>query len=430
MIWFDYDFEAFLLEPGVLAPPPVCMSYRLDGGAKYLAHANPRFGSEFRDRLWWALTTPGVVMRGHNTGGFEAQVIMAYEPAWTPALADKVDRGEFWCTYLAEKLLRIGKGDRREGFGLDDCVAAHKLGITLDKDSPWRTRYGLLWDVHPDLWPADARHYSLEDTCTYELGMAQLAHGPQYFVDMVPQMRAAVSLGSTGCWGFMTDAETAEVLVRETEARLDGYRLDLLDPKGRLGVEGEPLLRYEVQKGVPVPVKNTKVARERCAQVYRAMGREPPRGDLSPTMLMKAYANAGIADQGPQWTPQQKKRIKVTQRMIEEAEADGCDPADLLPNISVDKDACHLSRDPLLQAYSAYGQADTLLSKARRPLLAALAGKPMQASYNPIVGTGRSSCRQGEDPEPGEARNAYGVQIQNLPRAGQIVNVGDDDAEL
>ncbi len=428
MIRFDFDFETFLIVPGCQAPRIVVMSYRVNGGQPRLAHANPAVaGDEFNHLLYWALSNPDVNMRAHNAGGFEAQCIIAHNPAWVGLLADKVDAGLFQCTLVQEKLLRIGKGDHRNGFGLDVCVEAHRLGIKLDKSSPWRTRYGTLWDVPVAMWPQDACAYSLEDTCTYELGEAQERAGQQYLVDRVAQVRAAVSLGSTSAWGIMTDGETAAELVEQTEARLESYRLDLLDPKGRLGLDAQPLLRYEVERGVPKPVKNTLLARERCEAVYRAMGREPPRGEVSPTMLMKAYAAAGLADIGPQWSPEQKKRIKVTTKMLEEAIADGCDSADLIGNISVDKDACYLSRDKLLQAYSAYGQAGTLLSKARRPLLAAKAGMPMQCSYNPVVNTGRTSCRQGEDPEPGEAWTAYGVQIQNLPRAGEVVTVGSDD---
>jgi hypothetical protein len=395
------------------APPIVCMSYALDNGPAQLVHArDPRMAA----LLAWGLQTPGVVLVAQNAA-FEAVCTIAFRPDWAALVAAKIDAGEWRCTMLREKLLRIGKGDHREGFGLQECLHAHRLDILLDKEGPERLRYGTLWHLPVAEWPAPAVKYALEDIAVRELYHAQAAQGAEYFVNEREQMQNAVYLASTSAWGFATDGATAAVLVEETKVRLEEYKQELLraDP---------PLLRYEVTKGVPHPVRNTKVAQDRIVAAYTKLGREPPRGDVSPTMLMKAYADAGVPG-SPTWTKEQKKRVKVTAKMIQEAIEDGCDPAALVGNISCDKDSCLLSRDPLLLAYSAYGQADGLLGKARRPLRAAEAGKPIQPFYNPIVNTGRTSVSQGEDPDDGEAWTTYGAQVQNLPRAGEIVESAD-----
>jgi DNA polymerase I-like protein with 3'-5' exonuclease and polymerase domains len=80
-------------------------------------------------------------------------------------------------------------------------------------------------------------------------------------------------------------------------------------------------------------------------------------------------------------------------------------------NIKLDEEACLLSGDPVLKAYTEFSQATTLRSKAER-----LQRSPIQCRYNVLVATGRTSCSQGDDPKPGEAWTAYGMQVQNLPQ--------------
>ncbi len=69
----------------------------------------------------------------------------------------------------------------------------------------------------------------------------------------------------------------------------------------------------------------------------------------------------------------------------------------------------------MLLAYTTYSQANTLMSKAER-----LKKPIIQASYDILKDSGRTSCRTGEDPEHGEPYMAWGSQLQNPPRVPGI----------
>lgn len=79
--------------------------------------------------------------------------------------------------------------------------------------------------------------------------------------------------------------------------------------------------------------------------------------------------------------------------------------------VSLSEDSCDLSGSEELQAYSRVTRSTTLLGKVerlRKPLI--------QASFQVLMNTGRTSCRQGSDPKPGEAPRAWGAQLQNPPK--------------
>ena len=73
--------------------------------------------------------------------------------------------------------------------------------------------------------------------------------------------------------------------------------------------------------------------------------------------------------------------------------------------------------DHVLEAYQRYANANTRSKRAQRLLDAATAGVPIQARFNVLVNTGRTSCSQGDRKvkknAPLEAPTALGAQIQN-----------------
>jgi hypothetical protein len=82
---------------------------------------------------------------------------------------------------------------------------------------------------------------------------------------------------------------------------------------------------------------------------------------------------------------------------------------------SLDFEACEGSGDPILVSYTNFGQASTLLGKVQR-----LRHPLIQSSYDPLKATGRTSCRQGSTPKPGQAHTAHGAQMQNPPQAAGV----------
>jgi hypothetical protein len=81
---------------------------------------------------------------------------------------------------------------------------------------------------------------------------------------------------------------------------------------------------------------------------------------------------------------------------------------------SLDFEACEGSSDPVLVSYTNFSQADTLIGKVDR-----LLHPVIQASYDPLKKTGRTSCRGGALPKPGEAATAHGAQLQNPPQSAE-----------
>lgn len=365
---FFFDYETFAIQPGMQAPPPVVMSYAYDREAPRIVHANPAVGGqEFNERLLEALEDPNVTMVAHEAP-FEVVVSLAHRPDWVTKIFDKLRAGKILCTIVREKLIRIARGDHREGFALDALLDSWMIPHTIDKSDYWRPRFGLLWDTPIAKFPKAALDYSLGDVAARDAFYAQERSARDLLIDQAQQMRAAVSLKLTSCWGFPVDREAATALYRETEEILDQYRADLV----RAG-----MVRVERKKGQTVYVRDRAAAEAQMVKACAATGRPVKYGELTEKMEAKGRTQG---------------------------------------NIVLDEEACLLTGDPLLLAYTRYGQASGLLSKIRRlqnPL------ELIQTSYNSLVNTGRTSSRQGDDPAPGEAPMAYGMQVQNLPRAGE-----------
>ncbi len=330
------------------------MSYAWDDEPGRVVHVKDR---AMWSTLWEAFNDPDTHMVAHGAA-FEFVVSLAAttpNKAWRKAIFAKLMLGRFRCTYVREKLLQIGLGGFFEEYGLD-AVANRHCGIVLDKSSPWRLRYGTLFNTPVNQWPQEAIDYSLGDLAVRDVFKAQEAYGEEYFVNEIPQIQADVALRLSSCWGMVTDRAAADKLVEATNidiqtARKTLFQAGLVDFKGK---------------------KETKKAQQYMVDLCERMGVDVARGE--PTEKMKAKG---------QWQG----------------------------NVKLDADACLATGDELLKAYTTYSQASTLLAKAQRyqkPLL--------QPGYNVLVNTGRTSSFQGNDPEPGQAFSVWGCQIQNPPR--------------
>lgn len=384
MRYFFFDYETFCLAPGVLAPPPVCMSYAYDLDAPKLVHARD---PEFRRLLEEAVFSDAILV-AHNAA-FEMVVTMAYEPKWSARLWEKMRLGQVRCTMVREKLIRVARGDHTDGFALDECSRAWHLSFVPDKSCVWRLRYGELWDVPLSWWPKEAVDYALGDVCVRDLYFAQETCAHYLHEEQYRRVRAATTLALTSARGFATDKAAATVLLEETEVRLAEYQETVLR---------EGLARWEKKKGVLSVVKTKAAAEERIVKAYAAMGREAPRGEPTEKMCEKWAAEQGLV-QGQHYRDWSELKESVP------------------GNLSLDAEACENSGDPILLAYTRFSQASTLRSKVRR-----LQHSPIQTSYNVLVATGRTSSRQGDDPAPGKPWVAYGMQVQNLPRVGEEVD--------
>lgn len=386
------DYETFPIIPGVQAPPPVCMSYRWDREKTRLAHVRD---PEFRAVLREALDSDTILVAFR--AAFELLVTLAYEPRWVGKLFGKLRRGHYRCVLDREKLIRIAKGDKREFFNLEDLAADYKLPYTIDKSFEGRGRYGELIDVPLCDWPQPYIDYSLIDTDgAADIYWLQENHPAAWLVNQHDTMRADVALALTSAHGFPTDPHAAKKLMVETEERLELYKQQLLEAG---------LAEWKKDKGELKVALPKKPAEELIVKAYAKLGLEAPRGEPTETALLKVYKEAGEK-------PPEKYRNELD--LVRDLEKRGGEIP--LGNLKLDAEACEGAQDDLLFARTTFAQARTLRGKVLR------LQKPLiQTYYNVLVSTGRTSCSQGDDPEPGEAWMAYGMQVQNLPRSGQEI---------
>jgi len=89
--------------------------------------------------------------------------------------------------------------------------------------------------------------------------------------------------------------------------------------------------------------------------------------------------------------------------------------------ISVDAEACRMSKDPSLQALATYTSANTLLKKAQRMLKGAF--MPLQTSYVVPIASGRTSSRSSDAPLVGD-------NFQNFRRSAMVVKEHGEEHEL
>jgi DNA polymerase I-like protein with 3'-5' exonuclease and polymerase domains len=259
MVTIAFDTETWLIEPGLLAPPMICLQWAEPGVAPQMVHR------EHAEPVLRAWLNSDALLIGHNVA-YDMGVIAAQFPHLLPLIFAKYDRDEIGDTLLAEQLIMIGRGTFKFQMGADqelhpvkysltECSARH-FGRHLNKEG-WRLFYRA-FDAHPDVatWPAvatafqaecrrdglpdwavglvgdkdrdamlaagpdEAQRYALEDaSTTLALYESQEKHfgpgGEDLLQDQFRQARAAFALHLCSAWGLYTDPEAVETLERE-----------------------------------------------------------------------------------------------------------------------------------------------------------------------------------------------------------------------
>jgi DNA polymerase-1 len=377
---FYFDTETFLLSPGAGAPPMVCLQFAVDDGAPQVIHAKDPV---LEETVRWALTQAQLV--GH---------VLEYDMAVVAAWAFKLDQafGEeilelvfraYWedratDTSIRQKLLDIAhgcfEGDRFRtwGYSLGE-ISDRVCGIKLDKTDPWRMLYGTLYATPVAQWPEEAIRYCHGDVIAPRtIYQAQEPHR-DLLQDQFRQARYAFAKRLMECWGIRTDREAVEKFHAQTLA------------------ESEVDRTTAVQAGLVRPdgSRNMKAAKGRMVQVFHQLEEEPALTDTGREVQDKLFKDTGR---------------KFSAFEIWDLHGD---------YIALDEDACLASGDDILQAFQRYGSLKTTLSRVERLYYGTEV--PLQASFQSIVATGRTSCRMG-DVEEGVSPPSWGFQLQNIPR--------------
>lgn len=400
------DTETLLIAPGLQAPPLVCLQFAYAEDDPAIVHVrDPACYREVRRAI-----ESGAVWNFHNAA-YDVCVLMAQYPDLIEPLFDLCDRDGVVCTIVRQKLLDIARGKFKRvvkrGYALDRVAAAHKLDLGLDKNDPWRLRYGELLGLPVSQWPADAIAYAAKDVTAQRLvyhaqeAYARARNVP--LVDQYRQTRAALWLRLMECRGLMVDPARCEAYiatVRETliEDREVCQAAGLVDAAGTKKLA--PAMRHMVA-----------CCRERGDEDLPLSdgGEDQVREFLG----LFADADLPVGASWRWWTSV-------------EGRARG------LSGVALHEEAVAEHGDALLESYQRYATSTTQLARAERLYLAARAGVPVQASFGSLQDTGRTSCSQGDrraSADTKKAPTALGAQLQN-PAKDRVIKRKDGTTQV
>lgn len=368
------DTETALIEPGLLAPPLVCVSWyepTSTYGGLYPHHqAKPHVKA-------WLQREPLII--GLNIA-YDMGVICAEWPGMVPLVFDAYREGRIQDVGLNQMLIDIAHGrfqhlDKVKGSYSLKGLCKRILGEDLEKEGTPRLTYGRLRDQPLSAYTPEEVEYAVKDAIKpaeiYERQLEAQAEwakdnpGPP-LLDCAPQRAyAAFALHLASCWG-----------VRSNKARCDA----LLAEQDRIISEAGELLRstratYEVTKTRQrkgLKCKETKL------------------------------------ETGPLLSPAGKRNTKAAKSYMVSIKGspEACAKTES-GAIALDQEACEATGDPVLLAYTIYARADTLRSRVQDLAWGAI--RPLQPRYGALKDTGRTSASKGSGP-------TYGFQIQNMPK--------------
>lgn len=436
------DTETAALRAGVQAPRIVCLTYvdSADGSA------TPRILDEQQAVLalvQW-LRDPEVQFVGAN---------IAYDILASVTSADALDShpppdgrgGEYLLgLYVAaydagrvhdvlvrQKLLDLAAGvywQHKHDYSLGGLARRH-AGINLDKENPWRVRYGELRGVPFEQWPPDALSYALDDahatavvfaaqdsaTNPERLKAAQKFPGYDPLADEQRQTCAALWLKAMSCYGLRTDPEAVErfaAYVRAEHVRLCEW------------LSATPLVRKEYKRQLEAIAERAR-AIGRLESLRRADGKIgltkygltatgdrllAAIGDWKTTVAtagafgyegtdLQALVDAGLVKvKYTRDTKAAQARIvaayaalgREAPRSVQKKKDEHGRTVKKTGGIALDKDACRAAEDPLLEAYADISHLGKILS-ADVPALASGAYMPIHTNYESLRETGRTA---------------------------------------
>lgn len=371
-----FDTETELIGPGRLAPKLVVLSVMLEGNAPELV-AHGEAPASFRAMLE-ASVRGELELVGCNVA-FDLAVFCAADPTLIPLVFDALDAGGVYDVRIAE-VLRAVSLDRLEydpeigrppTFALAELETKY-LGSdrSAEKKAPdaWRLRYAELLDVPLAQWPRDARAYCEADARgPVEVALAQRKTNGGDLPLFRESIRHAFALHLMSARGVRTDGATVAALRAHLEELVEAA-------SARLKAAG--LLRSD-------GTEDTLQTKER---VFAALG---PKAELTKT-------GKAVLDRDGELTAAQ--RLKYTS--TDDAALDACEGA-----------------DPILDLWRGV-KRDRKELATNLPVLERGAIWPINARFNPIVSTCRTSC---SDPNMQQQPRRSGVRECFVPRPGYVL---------
>lgn len=358
------DTETERFTPGRQAPPLVCLTWASPGTEPQILGA--------ADAVAWFVETikrQDVLWVGHNVAYDMAVMAEACRVAGVdvlPWIFRAYVENRVTDTMWRQKLADIARGRYRTR-PYDLGAVGRNHGYPVNKDDPWRTRYGELRGIPVDQWPADARAYALDDAaatlCAYFSQAGR--YDPRFLVDEYAQARKFWALHLTSVWGLRTSARG----VASLEA---GVREELAEISEILRAEG--LIRENGSR-------DTKAAKARMVAVCAENGVEVPI-----TATGRMHVDAGMT------------HAEAVERGY----------------VALDNDACSGCGDPVLESYAEYTSLNYTLNKDIDGEYGMKTGivYPIHTHYD-LAETGRSTSARPNTQNP---RRLTGVRECYVPR--------------
>jgi DNA polymerase family A len=378
---FAADTETSLIFPACQAPPLVCLQFAVDDAEPSIIHARD---PACRRTIIWALEHTRWSF--HNLA-FDCSVICAAYPDLTPLVFEAFEANRMHCTIARQKLIDIASGRFKQishsttGYALDGVARRLRIDLPLDKEDPWRLRYGTLWGVVLRDWPKEAIDYALLDVTAQRLVHRAQDEYQERLTDEFRQARKSFWTALMACRGIVVDPQRVDQYIRDVRESLE---------EDRQICEASGLVVWERVKWT----KKTLPAQEHMVRICR----ETEEDDLPITETGEKVLRAELGLTDRQYIPR-GATWGLWQRHGK--------------YVRLDEDACQQYGDELLEAYQRFGTSTTQIARAERLRAAAVRRVPIQSRFQSLgADTGRMTCSQG-DSKAGKPPSALGFQLQN-----------------
>lgn len=356
MKFISIDTETYKVQPGLLTPRMVCLTYS-DGETTNILGRDD--GIKFTRDL---LLRPDINLLGHRIS-YDLAVMAAHESRLLPLIFDALDQGRIHDTQINQKLIDIATGElkffnykapdgaetlMRNVHSLDQYSLRY-LHKRLNKGrNSWQLRFSELDGLDVEDYPSEASKYALTDAYnTWAINQKQWELAGKEIPTRELQMQSAWALHIMSVYGCRTNKVRTLDLRERLIAKRDQIKLRLLET-GLVKKDG---------------TRDLLLARKLVVVAYEKLGLAPP-----------------LTEKG---------------------------------NISTDKNALIDSDNDDLKLVTEYVHVDKEIGTFL-PLLLQASEIPFNPAWNCLVSSGRTSCGNSEDvgnlqnlPRNGEIRNCF-----------------------
>ncbi len=384
------DSETWPIARARLAPKPVCVQSKVVGGGPAQIW---RREDAIPHIARWMLGSDLLV--GINIA-FDLASWCAYWPQLIPHVYAKYKRDEIQDLSINLKIVDVAYGKHWEEYGAEGLF--ERFGLPSDKQNEWRTSFYKLDGMHPDEYPRAARRYALDDVEQPAIIWPQIEELAERFHKKLgrpclhiaaEKARAAWPLHLDSCWGVHTNRARTEayrertlVQLKRTRRRLQRTYVPVREPNQKhWGRKKDGILIGKDGRYRAPFVRPNGKAIKLAAQTYMRM-------------LCKRRG----------------KQVPLTKPNKKTGKGGG--------GVSCDADSVEMINSPLLAQVTEYGSQRKTM--ARCADLAAGYDYPLQARFNAMLKTGRTSCSKPNGKKKKSEIKPWdpvGTQIQNADKA-------------